>query len=123
MDKGFNDDELADIMSEIESLEKDYQDTEPVAVEVSEHEDIVVEQEKPEVVAELKEFKKPTPSNTTASAPAFMSFNVEGEMKMKMHFEVNGQSVELEIRPDEGLVIEMDGGASFKVPFTSRKSA
>lgn len=40
MEKGFNDDELADIMSEIESLEQEFTDDQPEQVEASSQEEV-----------------------------------------------------------------------------------
>lgn len=40
MEKGFNDDELSDIMSEIESLEQEFTDDQPVQVEASSQEEV-----------------------------------------------------------------------------------
>ncbi|MBY0517658.1 MAG: hypothetical protein K2P81_12150 [Bacteriovoracaceae bacterium] len=123
MEKGFNDQELADIMSEIESLEKEYAD-----------EDQEVDHTEPEVLQKLAEapvektvlptnheekvvpMKKPAPeAKVHAHAPANLTFQVTGQMTVNLGFEVNGQSVLLAISED-GLVIETESGAKFTLP-------
>ena len=148
MEQGFNDQELADIMSEIESLEKDYEEVEPqkdlqqmvdeeIATKVEEpiEEEPVVEQVvetakvtaiKPHVVAPSKpQVSHPAPQHAVhhPSHQTSMSFNVEGEMKLNLKFWVNGQAISLAVEPNEGFVIELAGGAVFKVPLAGKKAA
>lgn len=207
MEKGFNDDELADIMNEIESLEKEFteeveakkEETEASTAEVSEpvaetaQEEAVVEPVQEEVVAqtapepeedfeeEIEDSKPvlnedplaapmeaeaneeeaapvmeaapvleaekevlhevvnkpveevvhlsaaPAPASTPAPAamptaqatgnPAHtsMSFNVEGDMRLSLSFNISGKLVQLSVN-DDGLELEMDGGMKFSVP-------
>ena len=134
MDKSFNDDELADIMSEIENLEKEFADSDSVSEEVSE-----VDHTEPEVLSQLVEkpveevvhktnysekvvpMKKPehSPSSNHHSS---LSFKVEGQMSMSLAFEVNGQSVSLEIS-ESGLQIQMESGATFNLPMSQSGAA
>ncbi len=125
MEKGFNDQELADIMNEIESLEKEYANEDQ---EVADH--------KPEVLQQLAQapiektvlatnhedkvvpMKKPAPEVKSPShAPASLSFQVSGQMTVNLSFEVNGQSVLLAVS-EEGLVIETESGAKFTLPLS-----
>ncbi len=152
MDKSFNDDELADIMSEIENLEKEFAESvdaapaeepqaeepqaEAVQVEAA-HEE--VDHTEPEVLAELvskpieevvhktnhsekvvpmKKTESPVHHAPAASGHSSLSFKVEGQMTLSLAFEVNGQSVSLEIS-DSGLQIAMDSGASFHLPMSN----
>jgi len=148
MEQGFNDQELADIMSEIESLEKSYEEVEPqkdlqqmVDDEIANKVEEQVE-EKP-VVEQVEEKPVVEPAKVTAIKPhvvapskphvphpvsnvghqTSMSFNVEGEMKLNLKFWVNGQEISLAVEPHEGFVIELAGGAVFKVPLASKKAA
>lgn len=176
VEKSFNDDELADIMNEIESLEQEFEVEAPaesespveqeastespqdVADEIMASDDVqeeVVEEpvvedpveqvfedkteEVKEVVSEMVqrpvEEVVPTPSPAPAPAPApvhhiptpknewkpsgaqtSMSFNVEGDMKLSMSFHVSGKEFNVWVDEKDGFVIELDGGAQFKVP-------
>lgn len=174
VEKSFNDDELADIMNEIESLEKDFEEEsfedetpeEKMVEEVEEEtaevpvmvqppkevadeimaspdpvEKVYAEKtpEVKEVVSELAhspescpvikeappvESKlhhmpvKPTPSPDwkPSGAQTSMSFKVEGEMKLSMSFFVAGKEFNVWVDEKDGFVIELDGGAQFKVP-------
>ena len=112
MDKGFNDDELADIMNEIESLEKEFHD---------ESEDVVMEKlaEEPETDVEAVEDKnvhhitKKVPDN--ASPESSMNFSVQGNMKLNLSFDFGGKCVELHI-DESGFEIEVDNGMRFSIP-------
>ncbi len=128
MEKGFNDQELADIMSEIESLEKEFSDEAPAQKAAPEepsedHTSPAVLRElvkKPEHETVLKtnqhaDKAKPMKKSQAESAPASLSFQVSGQMAVNLNFEVNGQSVYLAVS-DEGLVIEMESGAKFTLP-------
>lgn len=174
VEKSFNDDELADIMNEIESLEQEFEVEAPaesespveqeastespqdVADEIMASDDVqeeVVEEpvvedpveqvfedkteEVKEVVSEMVqrpvEEVVPTPSPAPAPAPVHhiptpknewkpsgaqtsMSFNVEGDMKLSMSFHVSGKEFNVWVDEKDGFVIELDGGAQFKVP-------
>lgn len=129
MEKGFNEKELADIMSEIESLEREFA-AEPVAAAPEEEPSVMaVMQELAETPVEVSVPKTQVevhdepeeqkvvamkPSKHT-QAPAALSFKVEGEMTVQMTFEVNGQSVSLQVSQD-GLCIETESGAKFSLP-------
>lgn len=208
MDKGFNDDELADIMNEIENLEQEFVDDaqipkddgpaeiteedlkeaqalddeidgsdleqeesvaqeevaqeevaqEPVAQEeVAEEEvaeevvaqeevseEVVAQQEEvaeevlaasednmDEVLEELSDMpvEKVVPLErsfaaedhhskgaTSGGAQTALNFSVSGQMNLKMNFEVNGECVSLFVDAQQGLVLEMQGGAKFTLP-------
>lgn len=216
LEKGFNESELEDIMSEIESLEKDFGDVdevesvaeevealdevpvedpvseEPVmqeeastpsqeeiseiesrlesefdsVEEVSSSEELIVDPdsvEKSSIQAEIEEeveaiFDEAAAENVTPetkleqpiaeevpmepvledsyepqaevvemnsiekqatsvkSAETKMEFSVAGDMKLKLNFWVNGQSISLHVDEEEGFCIEMEGGAKFSLP-------
>jgi hypothetical protein len=155
MDKSFNDDELADIMNEIENLEKEFAesvDAAPVdepqaqaeaAEEPVEEAEEAIDHTEPEVLAELvskpieevvhktnhsekvvpmKKVEAPVHHAPVASGHSSLAFKVEGQMTLSLAFEVNGQSVSLEIS-DAGLQIAMDSGASFHLPMTKAGAA
>lgn len=123
MEKGFNDKELADIMSEIESLEREFAADEPKDV-MQELAETPVEKSVPKT--NLEEPKVvPMKPKQTSSSPACLSFKVEGEMTVAMTFEVNGQSVSLQVT-SEGVCIETETGAKFTLPVhqvAARKTA
>jgi hypothetical protein len=58
--------------------------------------------------------------NSGNSSPTSMSFKVSGQMHLELQFEVNGKLVQLHV-DDSGLVIGLEGGATFNVPL--KKSA
>ena len=135
MEKGFNDEELADIMSEIENLEREFAEpsseesasVEPAYEEPDAEETAVLHElvQKPVAETVLKTHheetkvlaKKHAPSN----APATMSFKVEGQMSVELSFDVNGQSVSLSVT-EEGLSITTDSGAKFTLPMTKHEA-
>lgn len=114
MDKGFNDDELADIMNEIESLEKDFTEgSKPEHVEVAEQ---LVEQP----VAEVKPVEDENVHHIKKEVAALrqessMNFSVTGDMKLNLNFDIGGKCVELHIDED-GFEIEVEGGMKFSIP-------
>lgn len=134
MEKGFNDQELADIMNEIEALEKefqdpDHQDATPVMQELAE-----MDEEESVPVSEFKEAPaaqvipmttkeplmttKPTQKTTSTDSSTSMSFHVEGNMNLQLSFTINGEEVKLHVT-DQGLNIEMQSGVSLNVPVKS----
>lgn len=143
MDRGFNDDELADIMSEIENLEQEFTEEveaketnnvepkeepkETVVQEVKEEATVMEEvAEKPveEVVKveaaqddNVHQLRPQTSSNTSTQqgAQTSMSFAVEGNMKLDLTFNISGKVVELNVN-DQGLEISLGGGAKFMLP-------
>ncbi len=52
-----------------------------------------------------------------------MDFSVSGEMKLKLNFSISGQHIGLVINKENGLVIEMDGGAKFSLPINQKKAS
>ncbi len=213
MEKGFNDDELADIMNEIESLEKEFSDevqnvaadpvmeaeeevvAEPQREEVvaepqheevvaePQHEEVVAEPQHEEVVAEpqheevvagpqheevvagpqheevvagpqhvteqevetvaqvtelpvdevvekhepqddenVHHFKKAANKVAPASfGHSSMSFNVEGNMKLDLAFNISGKNVSLNIT-EEGFELTLDNGMKFSIPLDHEDS-
>ena len=63
---------------------------------------------------------------TGESAHTSMSFNIEGDMKLSLSFNIAGKVVELAVN-DNGLELELDGGMKFSVPLdgqhTGKKAA
>jgi len=112
MEKGFNDEELADIMSEIESLEKEFaaETSKPAPAEAT---SAVVHELAQRPVKETVLATNHTEAH--APAPASLSFKVQGQMTMQMHFEVNGQTVSLSVN-EQGLSIQTESGATFSLP-------
>lgn len=123
MDKSFNDQELSDIMKEIEALEEEYTAEDDVKaqtaavmeelVEMEEEKSIPLESKhEPEVLA----FEpKAAPKSIKSSAPASMSFKVQGEMNLELQFEIGSKFIQLDVS-EAGLTIKMDGGMTFTVP-------
>lgn len=129
MEKGFNDKELADIMSEIESLEREF--AAEAAAEAPAHEaqaDVLQELAETPVEKSVPKTNHTEPkvvsmkSQKSASAPACLTFKVEGEMTVSLNFEVNGQTVALEVT-SEGLCIETETGAKFSLPMQPATAA
>lgn len=130
MEKGFNDQELADIMNEIEALEKEFQDPElhadhhvmeelaemdeklsiPVSKQVEEPVSKIIPMNAKETVMSAKK--------TTTDTQTSMSFHVEGNMNLQLSFTINGEEVKLHVT-DQGLNIEMESGVSLNVPVKS----
>lgn len=125
MEKGFNDEELADIMSEIENLEREFADPAP---EPAPEESPVLQElaRMPEAKAVLKTNHEEAAvlpmKHSHNSAPASLSFKVEGQMSVQLSFDVNGQSVALSVS-EEGLSITTDSGAKFTLPLTKHEAA
>lgn len=173
MEKGFNDDELADIMNEIESLEEEFSSDdhkmmeEPgidevaksVAEMAEEEEDYIEAEEvfeepvsvapvEAEIFEELSEMnvedivpkkemssyddnihhmkveESPVakPAHSPKSGHTSMNFSVEGDMKLDLSFMIGTSEVKLHVT-DEGLEIELEGGAKFSLPVNTPFSA
>jgi hypothetical protein len=140
MDKSFNDQELSDIMKEIEALEDDLK-VENVSADASAMQEEELDMD-PEVIKELAKLdeeialpttnldenpvlsfdkqKVPTPSKG-AGANTAMSFKVQGDLNLDLHFEIGGKMVSLEVSQN-GLSIQMEGGITFNVPLTDAPS-
>jgi hypothetical protein len=136
MDQSFNDKELADIMSEIESLEKEFSphnepSKEPV-IDQS-HEEVLQElTQKPEEETILKSNFDPAPvynikpsknsEKHVDHSSSSLKFKVSGQMKVELSFEVGGEFVELQVT-EQGLHISLLNGTSFKVPLNPLKKS
>ena len=134
MDKGFNDTELEDIMSEIENLEQEHvaEPKSAEAPEVTESEDVmepvVAESHMAEVEAQHVEVKKENVlpiNNSNGGKPCHskMDFSISGDMQIQLSFTVAGQVVKLHVDEESGFKIEMDGGATFCLPLGEHKKA
>jgi|GEM_PF-1519439 len=125
-EKGFNEEELSDIMKEIEALEDDFKEagtktamTSPVVSELAQLE---TEAALPSKAAEkmpehsdVIEFEKPI-TKVLKTPPTTMTFKVQGDLTMDLQFDVAGKVVRLEVN-ETGLNVCMDGGVTFSVPF------
>jgi hypothetical protein len=128
MDKSFNDQELSDIMKEIEALEEEFSaDEDSSKVEASTiMEDLAEMEEEQSIPVTNREettvlpFAKKEISQPT-KATSSMSFKVQGDLNLELHFEVGGKNIALEVT-DKGLTIQMDGGISFTVPVSDAQS-
>ncbi|HAZ11839.1 MAG: hypothetical protein A2X86_07695 [Bdellovibrionales bacterium GWA2_49_15] len=136
-EQGFNEKELEDIMSEIESLESEFDggaEGSASAAEQPEEEEVeevpvVVKKPapapaRPKVVEEVRSVAKPAKvapapapvKETPCGVPAQMEFHVQGDMQMNLKFYVGETWVQFSASPGEGLAIEMPGGMRFSVP-------
>ncbi|MFT6069912.1 MAG: hypothetical protein ACJAT2_000926 [Bacteriovoracaceae bacterium] len=140
-EQGFNDAELQDIMSEIENLEREYEDDAPVSKE-TEVEVVVQEDSVEETIAETTEDnvvsfeQKVKTKSHTSSGEQQVEFQGSGQMNFAMNFEVAGQTAHLEIteaglvvsldgmhlsvNETEGCTVEMEGGVKFSVPMSTK---
>jgi hypothetical protein len=128
MDKSFNDQELSDIMKEIEALEEEFsadEDSSKVEAstimedlaEMEEEQSIPVTNREETTVLPFAKKEIAQPTKSTSS----MSFKVQGDLNLELHFEVGGKNIALEVT-DKGLTIQMDGGISFTVPVSDAQS-
>ncbi len=127
MEKGFNDQELADIMNEIESLEREFaEQPAATAAPVPEAKEVAapLAEMTPEKAipktnhaadANVVPLKAPVP---VAPGSSSMSFQVSGQMTVNLCFEVDGQKVNLSVS-GEGLNVETESGARFTLPFAN----
>ncbi|MFZ4712238.1 MAG: hypothetical protein ACOYL6_00885 [Bacteriovoracaceae bacterium] len=144
--QGFNDDELADIMNEIEGLERDLNSdvsddetieaTADVVDESVSHtksssvmEDFVAEpldkvlpftNKSPDVAKVKTEHTSVSNSVTSGKQTSTMDFNITGNMAVNLTFTVSGQTINLTMDESTGLVIEMHGGAKFVLPLNAQ---
>lgn len=148
MEKGFNDQELSDIMSEIENLEKEFakEPEEAKAAPEASHDEEVegIDHTEPEVLRELahKPLEESVPTkvhhheekvvhmskpvapkqHSDAPVPVKLNFQVAGQMNLLLGFEVNGQHLSLSVS-EEAFVIELESGATFSLPIAPSKAA
>jgi len=127
-EQGFNDAELQDIMSEIENLEREYEDDAPAAKTTEAHVEEVIETTAEVVEDNIVKFEK----KTTSTGEHPVEFTASGQMNFSMNFEVAGQTAHLEVTENglvvnvdgmhlsineaDGCSVEMDGGVKFSVP-------
>lgn len=68
-------------------------------------------------VVPINSLNPPDMDTTRSSAKETqMSFSVKGKMDLTLGFKVGRQSVQLYVSEDKGFTIELDGGATFKIP-------
>jgi hypothetical protein len=142
-EQGFNDAELQDIMSEIENLEREYEDETPMSKE-AEAEVVVQEQDSVETaegsISQIEEDNvvsfKPAAKTHTSTEGHQVDFQGSGQMDFSMNFEVAGQTAHLEVtesglvvsldgmhlsvNEEEGCTVQMDGGVKFSVPMKTK---
>ncbi len=115
-EKSFNDEELADIMSEIESLESELVEDEDLSEVVS----VESKDDKPVEKGDSKVSKLPVKGKSETS----ISFDVQGDMRFNLGFVIDGKALNVYVDADsEGLVVEMEGGMKLNVPFSNSKAA
>jgi hypothetical protein len=140
MEKSFNDQELADIMSEIENLEREFAEEPQVAAgseaeapsepEVEDNHEVLQQLAEAPTEKVIRQSShedkvvqfKPQVQPQTGHPQSFLTFQVQGEMSMQLAFEVNGQKISLTVTGDD-LSIETESGARFTLPIAARKAA
>lgn len=123
-EKNFNESELQDIMAEIESLEKEFDTEEVVAlaepivtpVQKTELQNEIdrelemsfVEKEEAEIESATKvlTFDK---KNTATTKSSEISFEAHGQMNLNLGFKIGDENAKLTIDPVKGLVVTMSG--------------
>ncbi|MBL7666089.1 MAG: hypothetical protein JNM93_13215 [Bacteriovoracaceae bacterium] len=117
-EKGFNDEELKDIMDEIENLEKEFAEDAPETSPVSHtsSSDVDMEVEKAMVEEPVAKPNRVHPFKKHSGSGSKLHFRVEGEMHVELSFEIAGRMVQLFVDPVAGLTIEMEDGAKFCLP-------
>lgn len=114
MEKSFNEDELADIMNEIESLENG-----------SEEVDLQARSEEGDIDNIHPIASEEERTHDTRVQPAHhseMSFHVEGQMNLSLGFVISGTEVQINVSED-GMQITMENGATFHLPVDSKNAA
>lgn len=128
-ESGFNESELQDIMSEIENLEKDFEDvptskaTAPSITKTKLQEEIDREMEASAEAAILETTKQEasvlsfSQNKKSAAAPVVaqttsgneVAFSANGQMSLNLDFKVGEQCAKLCIDPQKGLVVTLSG--------------
>lgn len=131
MEKSFNDQELADIMNEIENLEKEFatEGSSSSTTTVSETTEVLSDLVKEDLGKVLPQAKinniipiKTNTTSKTSSPSTSMNFKVEGDMNIELSFQVDGETLSLSVG-SEGLVIHLQGGATFNLPIKTTSQA
>ncbi|MFA6238272.1 MAG: hypothetical protein WC635_13145 [Bacteriovorax sp.] len=134
-EKNFNESELQDIMAEIESLEKEFEE-EVVAEEVTTKASIKEEKLKPVTGPTILPFDKKQPTIRSGSE---ISFQANGQMNLNLEFKIGDEVATLSVDPVKGLIVTMSGvelcinqeegckvvmenGMNFTIPLTSSAS-
>lgn len=126
-EQGFNEDELQDIMSEIESLEKEYVEdsgappSEEEALQASIDKEIeelnsleVVDEpseeefeEESNVVSMVTSSAATNDEGTYSGSP--VEFTANGDMNLSMNFSIGNSTATLVVNKDSGLSVQMEG--------------
>lgn len=129
MEKGFSDGELADIMNEIESLEREFSEDKQ-----QEQPTPTIDQEHHQVLSELAQM---TVDEATSSEEkhhenvksfvhdksqtnSSLFFKISGQMQLELGFDVGGANVVIHVDEQSGLVVEMEGGMKFHLPVKAK---
>jgi hypothetical protein len=145
VEQGFNDSELQDIMSEIESLEREFVEDEAAPVAEAESEspssDEYFEEEAPEVepAERVVSIGKSAPAAPVSGHAPHVDFTASGPMNFTMSFQMGEAEVGLNVDRESGLTLVMDqvefhvgaegcvvhmpGGAKFTLPFSTAGSS
>jgi hypothetical protein len=130
MDKGFNDQELTDILNEIEALEEEFgeeEDSASVQASAIMEELADMEEEKSIPVTNQHDstvlpFEKKMASQVSKSGgTSSMMFKVQGDLNLELQFDIGGKTITLEVS-EAGLNIQMEGGVTFFVPVSDAHS-
>src|SRR5687768_12173965 len=113
MDKSFNDQELSDIMKEIEALEDDFK------VDDEKDSPVMAELANMDEAKALPKVKAAPMMKESSPASTAMSFKVQGDLTLELHFDIGGKVVSLEVT-ESGLQIQMEGGVTFTVPVANK---
>ena len=150
IEKGFDEGELADIMNEIENLEKEFEVSEVSNDKVagasapqgtSETEAPIGKKEGNEVESDVEEQsvknnvislvgKNNEVENKSVNRKSFgatgnettLDFNVSGNIKFNLNFNFGSEMVELKIDHEKGLKINMSNGVEFTIPVATMTS-
>ncbi len=126
-EQNFNDDELAEIMSEIENLEEDMSvaqeepDEFTIVDEVQEAKPILSKVTKMKVEEAIPSTNVVDMSSSNSSSKqnlggkTSMNFSIDGQMTIDMGFTIGGQFVAISVDED-GFEISMESGAKFTIP-------
>ena len=122
MNKKFNESELEEIMSEIETLEKEFSKVDDDAPQSSDVLRRLTEMTVEEATARgatIHQFQKEPSQKTHETA---MSFKVSGQMSLNLNIELAGKMVNISVDEGEGLIIELEDGMRFQVPVSDTSS-
>jgi len=108
----FSDSEMSQVLEDLNEMP--VEDTVPEHALKNDDDNIHHLKQEPKFVAEK-------PAMSGGSTQSSMNFHIEGDMKLNLNFNIGGKDVNLTIT-EEGLQIELDGGAKFVVPVSDNQS-